>query len=112
MFKKITAGVATLALSVGIISTASAAELTQPSSSIKNPIQVNASNIITPYASTLYVTKTVYIEKGSNIPDSYFITKESNGIKYGGSIPIQKVESDGNYYWKVTYAGNITRFFE
>ncbi|MBJ8205477.1 hypothetical protein JDS91_30065 [Bacillus cereus] len=111
MIKKITAGVATLALSFGIISTASAAEFTQPSSPIKESIQVNASNISTLSAARYYATKINYIEKGKSIPDSYFMTAESNGAKYGGSIPIQKVEDSGSF-WKVTYAGYLNRFFE
>ena len=111
MIKKITAAAATLALSVGIISTANAAELTQPSSSIKNPIQVSASNIIKPLAASIYVTRVDYIEKGKSIPSSYFTTEERNGNKYGGSIPLVKTESSGNFY-KCTYAGNITQFIE
>lgn len=116
MIKKITAGVATLALSVGIINTANAAELTQPSSPIQeDPTQVNSSDIIiTPYASSYFVSKTIKVEKGGNIPDSLFVTAESNGIKYGGSIPINpdKLISFNTYYWQVTYEGRIPRFFE
>lgn len=113
MFKKITAGVATLALSVGILSTASAAELTQPSSPIKNPIQVSSSNLITPYGSAqIYVTESIRVEKGGNIPDYHTVTKIYNGSKYGGGIPIQKVESFNTYYWTVTYAGYIPKFME
>lgn len=113
MFKKITAGVATLALSVGIVSTASAAELIQPSSPIQEPTQVNDSNIITPYsAAQIYATASIRVEKGGNIPDSYVVTKMYNGSKYGGAIPIQKVESFNTYYWTVTYAGYIPKFME
>lgn len=112
MFKKITAGVATLALSVGIISTANAAELTQSSSTIQKPTQVNHSSLITPFAASIYVTKTDYIEKGKPIPSTYFTTEERNGNKYGGNIPLVKTEDYSSKFYKVTYAGNIPRFFE
>ncbi len=112
MFKKITAGVATLALSVGIISTANAAELTQPSSPIQEPIQVKSSNIITPFAASIYVTRIDYIEKGKPIPSTYFTTEERNGYKYGGNIPLVKTEDYSSKFYKVTYAGNISRFLE
>ena len=112
MFKKITAGVATLALSVGILSTASAAELTQPSSPIKNPIQVSSSNIIKPFAGSIYVTRIDYVEKGKSIPPYFYTTEVRNGNKYGGSIPHLKTEDYSSNFYKVTYAGHISQFIE
>lgn len=112
MIKKITAGVATLALSVGILSTASAAEFTQPSSPIKNPIQVSSSNIITPYSSAqIYVREIVWIEKYNSIPSRHFIAKEHLGSKYGGYVGIENIEETAAFY-KVYYGGYIPKFME
>ena len=112
MIKKITAGAATLALSVGIISTASAAEITQPSSPIQEPTQVNYSNIITPFAASIYVTKFDYIKLGEPIPPYFYTTEERNGNKYGGYIPHIKTEIYSSNFYKVTYAGQLSKFVE
>lgn len=117
MFKKITAGVATLAISVGIINTASATELIQPTLSITNPIEVSTSSDITPYAASLLVTRYDYFDKAKYpasymTPDTYFTTEISNGNYYGGSIPKVAVEASGLDFWKVTYKGRIPIFQE
>lgn len=111
MIKKITASVATLALSVGILSTASAAELTQPSS--PNPIQVSSSsNIITPYnGAQIYVQHIEWVLKTDKILPRWFISKEYNGSKYGGYVEIEQTVPAGSFY-KVYYGGYIPKFIE
>ncbi|MEK4702042.1 hypothetical protein MKX47_21315 [Solibacillus sp. FSL R7-0668] len=117
MIKKITTSVATLALSVGIISTASATELAQPSSPIQEPNQVNS--IITPYNNSIYAEKIVDYYKldypvAGSTPYSIFVTKEVNGNKYGGTLTRKSIVESGKWgdWWRVTYSGQLTRFIE
>ncbi|MFW0068556.1 MAG: hypothetical protein AB8Y35_03240 [Coxiella endosymbiont of Dermacentor silvarum] len=117
MIKKISASVATLALSVGIISTASATELPQPSSPIQEPAQVNS--IITPYNNSIYAEHTVEYYKldypvAGGTPYSIFYTKEVNGNKYSGTLTRKSIVESGKWgdWWKVTYSGYLTRFIE
>lgn len=115
MFKKITLSAATLALSVGLFgTTAGAEEVAQPAPS-QNLNQLESSNIITPFAAQVNVTRYNYYSKKDyplsyETPDKLFVSEMINNNPYGGNLKKIKVEPYGLDMWKVTYQGLLTRF--
>ena len=121
MFKKITLSAATLALSVGLFgTTVGAEEIAQPATLPNQNLNLNlnqleSSNIITPYAAQVSVTRYDYFSKKQypvsyETPDTLFVSEMINNSPYGGNLKKIKVEAYGLDMWKVTYQGLLTRF--
>lgn len=114
MLKKITTVAATFGLSVGIISTAGAEEIVQPSIPIQGNILNETTSIITPYNLTKtysenqYYTKNQYPNQGS-IPTSYVKTiNDARGVWVGTLYLSSVTVTSGGY--NVIYTGTLTLY--
>ncbi|GLC90296.1 hypothetical protein [Lysinibacillus piscis] len=114
MIKKLISSVATLGLSVGIISTANAEESIQPSLPIQGNTAIEVKSSITPYnlqrpySENQYFTKSRYPDRNS-IPQSMQKTiNDANGV-WIGTLYISNiyVYPDG---YNVIYTGTLTLY--
>ncbi|GEM_PF-2582899 len=114
MFKKLITGVTTLGLSVGIFSTASAEEISQPSLAIQGNTTIETAPIITPYNLTRFwsenrtYSKSLYPNEGS-FPQSIQKTYVDEKGTWVGTLRITSFTDYGSSY-NVIYSGTLTLY--
>lgn len=112
--KKIIASVATLGLSLGIVSAAGAEELSTSTSPFQGNTTIETTSTITPYNLTKSYSEQTYYAKSTNPYNSWPESKrktldDANGKVWIGTLYISKVTATGNG-WYVTYSGTLTQY--
>lgn len=114
MIKKLITGVATLGLSVGIISTAGAEEIAQPTLPIQGSTTIEGGSIISPYNLQKPYSENQYYSKSrypntSSIPTSiYKSINDANGV-WTGTLYISSISTYAEG-WNVIYTGTLTLY--
>lgn len=114
MIKKIITGVATVGLSLTIVSTAGAEELSRPTSPIQGNTIIETTSIITPYNLTKSYSTNRYYNKSDYPNNTALPTKISytenaaNGV-WVGTLTLVEVIPYSNG-WNCIYSGTLTLY--
>ena len=115
IMKKLVAGVVTLGLSLAIVGTAGAEEISRPALPIQGNTTIETASIITPYNATKSYSEQKYFAKSSKYPGQSAIptsmVKTLNDAKgvWVGTLYISKVTVAPNG-WYVVYSGKLTLY--